>query len=168
MGEPVKAPEGLLDDEARRVLAVLERAVARICPPALAASRDDLVQAAHLRLLEIDARGEHPAPRSPSYLWQVAYTAVVDELRRLRRKALPLLDEEPRAAQESPELRRDLRACLDGLLAARRSAVVLHLQGFGAGEIATMLSLKAKSAQNLIYRGLADLRGCLSAKGHSA
>ena len=163
--EGARAPD--LSAEAQRVLEVLERAVARVCPPELASSRDDLVQVAHLRLLEIDARSEQPAPRSSSYLWQVAYTAVVDELRRLRRRAPPVLQEEPHAPQAPPGLRGDLRECLTALLAARRGAVVLHLEGFGAEEIARVLKLKPKAAQNLVYRGLADLRACLGGKGHA-
>ena len=171
MSEPLATPRDLArTDEVRRVLEALRRAIARTCPEELSSSRDDLVQAAQVRLLEIDARAEKTSPRSSSYLWQVAYTTVVDEIRRLRRQkaaAEARGGEEPLAPSPRPELRRDIRACLSGLLAARRAAVVLHLEGFGAEEIAAVLKLNPKSAQNLAYRAIADLRRCLRSKGHA-
>lgn len=149
------------------MLQALRAAVDRFCPPALRSSRDDLIQAAQLRLLEIDERGEQSAPRSTSYLWRVAYTTVVDEIRRLRRRGSwqQEEDDEAHAPQAKPQLRIDLRACLSALLAARRAAVILHLEGFRADEVASVLRADVKKAQNLVYRGLADLRRCLEAKG---
>jgi RNA polymerase sigma-70 factor (ECF subfamily) len=43
----------------------------------------------------------------------------------------------------------------------RRTAVTLHLQGFRTGEVAAALGWTEKQAENLVYRGLADLRACL-------
>ena len=155
--------------DAARILGALRRAVARACPAELASFREDLVQAAQLRLLEIDRRNEKTAPRSASYLWQVAYTTVVDEIRRLRRQqrlASAQPAEEPESAQSRPDLKQDIRACLADLLDARRAAVVLHLEGFSADEVASVLKVNQKRAENLAYRGMADLRACLEGKGH--
>ena len=46
--------------------------------------REDLVHAALLKLAE---RGQHEGSDVPkaSYLWKVAFTAVIDELRKIRR-----------------------------------------------------------------------------------
>ena len=42
---------------------------------------------------------------------------------------------------------------------------MLHLQGHSADETGALLGCSRKQAQNLTYRGLADLRGCLVARG---
>jgi RNA polymerase sigma-70 factor (ECF subfamily) len=115
-----------------------------------------------LRLLERPGAGEGTNPRGASYLWRVAYTVVIDEIRRFRRQ-------QRQAEQASggervtpgPEARSELLACLDGLQDRRRTAVILHLQGFRTGEVASALGWTEKQAENLVYRGLADLRACL-------
>ena len=140
---------------------VLIRAVERHCPPALAAHREDLVQLAIVRLLERPA-GEGSAPRGASYLWRVAYTVVIDEIRRFRRQqrqAEQLADSE--RGTPGPEARSEILDCLGGLQDRRRTAVTLHLQGFRTAEIAGGLGWTEKQAENLVYRGLADLRDCL-------
>jgi RNA polymerase sigma-70 factor (ECF subfamily) len=43
--------------------------------------------------------------------------------------------------------------------------VTLYLQGHTVPETARVLDWPAKRADNLVYRGLADLRQCLLAKG---
>src|SRR6516165_7922797 len=68
-----------------RIRQVLIRAVQRHCPPPLAAHREDFVQMALIRLLE-RTTGEETTARGTSYLWRVAYTVVIDEIRRFRRQ----------------------------------------------------------------------------------
>ena len=156
------------------------RAVARLCPNWLADRRDDLVQAAVMRVMRI---GDRPAPSgegnravSTSYLYKVAYSVLVDELRRLRRRRETDLDEEgvgPMAiARENPErttasreIGRGIRECLKAMKEERRLAVTLHLQGHSVPDTARILDWTPKRTENLVYRGLADLRGCLTAKG---
>jgi RNA polymerase sigma-70 factor (ECF subfamily) len=144
-----------------RVRQVLIRAVERHCPPALAAHREDLVQMALVRLLE-RPHGEGSTPRGASYLWRVAYTVVIDEIRRFRRQQRQA-EQLPAGEQRTPgpEARSELLECLAALQDRRRTAVTLHLQGFRAGEVATALGWTEKQAENLVYRGLADLRACL-------
>ena len=48
----------------------------------------------------------------------------------------------------------------------RRLAVMLHLQGHPVAEAARILGWTVKRTENLVYRGLADLRHCLICKGH--
>ncbi|HVP60416.1 MAG TPA: sigma factor-like helix-turn-helix DNA-binding protein [Myxococcaceae bacterium] len=144
-----------------RIRQVLIRAVERHCPPVLTAHREDLVQMALVRLLERPA-GEGTTPRGASYLWRVAYTVVIDEIRRLRRQqrqAEQLAGGE--GGTPGPEARSEFLECLGGLQDRRRSAVTLHLQGFRVGEVAAALGWTEKQAENLVYRGLADLRACL-------
>jgi RNA polymerase sigma-70 factor (ECF subfamily) len=44
-------------------------------------------------------------------------------------------------------------------------AVALHLQGHSVPDIGKLMSWAPKKADNLVYRGLADLRECLVSKG---
>jgi RNA polymerase sigma-70 factor (ECF subfamily) len=144
-----------------RIRQVLIRAVERHCPPALAAHREDLVQMALVRLLE-RPRGEGSTPRGASYLWRVAYTVVIDEIRRFRRQQRQA-EQLPAGEHRTPgpEARSELLECLAALQDRRRTAVTLHLRGFRTGEVATALGWTEKQAENLVYRGLADLRACL-------
>jgi len=144
-----------------RIRQVLIRAVERHCPPALAAHREDFVQMALVRLLERPG-GEGTSPRGASYLWRVAYTVVIDEIRRFRRQQRQSEQLAGGAGgAPGPEARSEILDCLGGLQERRRTAVTLHLQGFRTGEVAAALGWTEKQAENLVYRGLADLRACL-------
>lgn len=158
----------------------MARAVARLCPGWLADRRDDLVQAAVMRVMQIVGRGQAAGEGNPvlssSYLYKVAYSALVDEIRRVRRRRETDLEDEGVApvaiAKESPErtaasreIGRGIRDCLAQMKRERRLAVTLHLQGHSVPEAARILEWAAKRTENLVYRGLADLRECLMAKG---
>jgi RNA polymerase sigma-70 factor (ECF subfamily) len=54
--------------------------------------------------------------------------------------------------------------CLQAMAPYRRQAVALHLVGHSVPETAGLLSCTRKRAENLVYRGLADLRACLRKK----
>ena len=156
------------------------KAIARICPRWMTDRRDDLVQATVVRVMRIagkrSAGGERNQPFPTSYLYKVAYSVLVDEIRRVRRQRETGLDDEAVApvaiARENPErttaskeVGRSIQECLMGMKRERRLAVALHLQGHTVPEVARILDWAAKQAENLVYRGLADLRKCLMAKG---
>ena len=156
------------------------RAVARLCPSWLSNQRDDLVQAAVIRVMQIvdrDASGGDAARAlTSSYLYRVAHSALVDEIRRVRRRRESDLDEEGAApaavAQPDPEriaasreIGRGISDCLSRMSRERRLAVTLYLQGHSVPEASRVLDWSAKRTENLVYRGLADLRDCLRAKG---
>jgi RNA polymerase sigma-70 factor, ECF subfamily len=149
----------------------LRAAVARACPGDLASQREDLVQVALVRVLERERAAEQNAVRTASYLWRVAFSVTADELRRRRSEAGRTQGTEmrpvdpPEASAPGPELGLGIRECLSHLAEARRLAVLLHLQGFRAEEATRVLHWDVKRVQNLTYRGLADLRQCLSSKG---
>jgi RNA polymerase sigma-70 factor (ECF subfamily) len=160
----------------------LVRAVRTACPSWLAASREDLVQAAMIKVMGLLRRmgpgrhGEGNGPLAASYLYRVAYSAVVDEIRARRRRPETPIEEEHLAAQPTPqpdpatdargrEIGRGIRGCLEGMKEERRAAVTLHLLGHSVPEAARLLGWSAKQAENLVYRGLADLRSCLERKG---
>jgi RNA polymerase sigma-70 factor (ECF subfamily) len=154
------------------------RAVARLCPSWLSSQRDDLVQAAVMRVMQIMSR--QPADSDPefasSYLYKVAHSALVDEIRRANRRQETSLDapavdrvaitfDDPERAAASAEIGRHIQACLAAMGRDRRMAVALHLQGHSVPEAARLLDWPAKRTENLVYRGLADLRECLMSKG---
>ena len=181
MDETADTPNGLREDDYEQIRSDLVRAVTRICPPWLASRADDLVQVALLRVLEIHRRGEGNTRLSPSYLRKVAYSALVDEIRRWRRrKEVPLEADDggvdpaaerasgspdPEERSEGREIGDAIRDCLGRMVGPRRSAVVLHLQGHSVPEIGRLLGWDAKKADNLVYRGMSDLRECLGSKG---
>lgn len=171
------APAGELDLEALR--RDLKRAVARTCPPWLSDRAEDIVQVALMRVLEIHRKREGNAEFTSFYLRKAAYSAMVDEIRRLRRRQeVPLENEssevvfEPAAESADPERHavareagRAIRDCLARLVRPRQMAVTLNLQGHSVPDVGRLLGWSTKKAENLVYRGMADLRGCLDAKG---
>jgi len=166
------------EDDYGRLRADVARVVAHVCPAWLASRSDDLVQAVLMRVVAAQKQHEGAGEFSTFYLRKAAHSALVDEIRRWRRRqevALPAAAEEgggPVAAQPDPErdsagrqLGRAIRDCLKTLVRPRRLAVVLNLQGHSVPEVAQLLRWSPKRAENLVYRGLADLRGCLERRG---
>jgi len=153
----------------------LEQAVSRVCPPRLADRKDDIVQAGMLRVMRAAERGERRFNKT--YLKKTAYSAMIDEIRKLRddRETSIDVDDRPEPADvEAPSPERHSQAqqigvaiqeCLGHIKADRQRAVTLHLQGHSAPEIGRLLTWGTKRAENFIYRGMAQLRDCLSRKG---
>ncbi|HEX4959961.1 MAG TPA: RNA polymerase sigma factor [Thermoanaerobaculia bacterium] len=160
----------------------LVRAVDRVCPRWMADKADDLVQVALMRVMEIQKRKEGTAEFTSFYLRRAAYSAMIDEIRRLRRRQEVSLeggsDEEegvvfdpaapapdPERASASREVGQAIRDCLGRMVPPRRHAVTLNLQGHSVPEIGKLLGWTGKKAENLVYRGMSDLRTCLGEKG---
>lgn len=155
----------------------LVAAMRRVCPPSIADEAEDLVQRSMIKLMKSQKKTEGDPGFSASYLWRVAYTAVIDEIRRRdRRREVPLIEDTaaaiPASSQPDPEREATsrsigdaIRDCLLGMVDTRRRAVTLHLVGHTVPEIARLLDQRSKQADNLVYRGMADLRRCLSGKG---
>ncbi len=174
--------ERLTDElDLAQIRSVLSRAVARVCPPWLSDRKDDLIQVAAMRVMDLWNRREGTRSFSTSYLYKVAYSALVDEIRRVRRRREVALEADPEedgpprelaASSDDPERRamsrevgRGIQSCLETLLPERRQAVALHLLGHSVQDSARILDFPFKRTENLIYRGLADLRACLQEKG---
>ena len=156
----------------------LSRAVASACPGWLADKSEDIVQVSLMRVMEIRKKSEEDRRFSSSYLWRTAYSALIDEIRRLRRRQEVPLDEEgedrPEVTVASPgpeqmargrQIGEGIRSCLESLVRPRRLAVTLYLQGHTVPQVARLAGWSPKRADNLVYRGLADLRQCLTERG---
>jgi RNA polymerase sigma-70 factor (ECF subfamily) len=139
---------------------------------------EDIVQLAMIRVAKaLDARSEGDGPLPTSYLWRVAYTTTIDELRKMRGHertrerateagvAQPGAALAPDAAVEAGELGDAIRVCVGALSPNRRRAVTLYLQGHSVPESGELLGWTRKKTENLVFRGLADLRRCLKSKG---
>ncbi|HTE54434.1 MAG TPA: sigma-70 family RNA polymerase sigma factor [Kofleriaceae bacterium] len=160
----------------------LVKAVGRVCPPWLSAHRDDLVQSAMLRILEIRNRDEADRTFSASYLRKVAHAVLVDEIRRLRhRSEVPLAGDsgaggdecdgpsprvtDPERRLQDRQLGQVIGECLRTIKTERRQALVLFLEGHSVPEAARILGWGHKKTENVIFRGRADLRRRLELMG---
>lgn len=164
------------DELLERIRARVVRSVSRVCPAWLAAEADDMVQVAMIKVVrELGAREGNTVPPS-SYLMKVAYSAMVDEIRRRRRmRETPLEDaaepvtlraaDDPERMTEARRIATGVTECLARLAGPRRLAVTLVLQGHTAPEAGRLLGWTVKKVENLVRRGMADLRVCLTAKG---
>jgi RNA polymerase sigma-70 factor (ECF subfamily) len=176
--EPARA-----DSRWTTLAATMARAVRRQCPAWLGNDAQDIAQAALTKVMAAERKNEGERPLSSFYLHRVAHSALVDEIRRRKRRqevslegAAESADEarsfEP-AAQGDPEseasfseLGTAVRDCLQGAKRERRLAVTLYLHGHSVPEAARILGWDVKRTENLVYRGLADLRQCVMGKGH--
>ena len=117
-----------------------------------------------------ETNDEFPA----SYLRKVAYSAMVDEIRRQRSRReipletttgeeMPVPEARPSPERESfgREISTGIRRCLETLVEPRKLAVTLHLLGYKVPQIAQKMGWNTKRASNLVYRGLDGLRECL-------
>ena len=171
---PHRSSSGVDFAEIRSKLVI---SVRRVCPRWLSDRADDIVQDAMIRVLDWQKKNEDRDQPSSSYLWKVAYSATVDEIRRARRrrenpvemeileKQGPVDEQGPLQAAVSRDLAQALGGCLKRLRENRRLIVGFHLLGHTLAESEELSGWDGKKVQNLLYRGLADLRQCLSAKG---
>ncbi|HEV3077219.1 MAG TPA: RNA polymerase sigma factor [Thermoanaerobaculia bacterium] len=168
----------LTEKDYTRLRADVVRVVSHVCPGWLASRSDDLVQAVLMRVIQTQRKREETAELSTFYLRKVAHSVLVDEIRRLRRRrevplngrsegeVAPVVPEpDPEHQAAGRQLGRAIRECLQTLVSPRRLAVVLNLQGHSVPEVGRLLRWSAKRAENLVYRGLADLRACLERRG---
>ena len=132
-----------------------------------------------MRVMQVIGRksveSEGDPPLASSYLYKVAYSALVDEIRRVRRRRETTLDpggafpatvtESPERIAAATEIGVGIQDCLTRLKRERRLAVALYLQGHSVPAAARVLDWSVKRTENLTYRGLADLRACLMLKG---
>jgi RNA polymerase sigma factor (sigma-70 family) len=169
--------EAEAEDRLEQIHARLRTAVRHACPHRLADHADDIVQLATIRLLELAKKSGGLEERKPSYLKAVAYSIVVDEIRRrYRRREITVGDgpametnpapvPDPERLAGASELGRGIVGCLRRLRDPRRRAVALHLQGYTIPEVAVSLGFTVKKTEHLAHRGIADLRQCLARKG---
>ena len=170
------APGVLSGNEIDFLIRKVAAAVRRSCPPYLASQAEDIAQEVLVQLLRKLQRTEGNATFSSIYLLKAAHGVTVDAIRRRSRcreqtglegemDAYPRTGPDPEREAIGRSLGRQIRRCLERVLVSRRLAVTLHLLGCSIPEIAQRLSCAVKAAENRVYRGMKDLRECLTREG---
>lgn len=182
--EPVKALPDRADGDGAFASETVEQlrrrvvsAVRRTCPSWFSQHAEDIVQNVLIQLLRSLRRSEGKQTFSAIYLEKAAYGATVNELRRRSRRREEPVEEEalmektpvdavsPERGAASSEIAGGIVDCLARLARPRRLAATLYLHGCTVREAAVDLGWSVKKTENLVYRGLADLRRCLADKG---
>jgi RNA polymerase sigma-70 factor (ECF subfamily) len=160
----------------RRLLGTIRR----VCPSWLSDHAEDIAQEAMIKVTGVLQReGERDRSLPASYLNKVAYHATVDAIRRHRQRRLSEVAMEngldgspehaafgdPEKARVSGGIMEGVQQCLEDLVESRRLAVILRLQGHSVPEIASLLGWPQTRANNLVFRGMKDLKRCLAKKG---
>ena len=179
---PARAPAGTQShaDPVERYLVeigpLLRRIVGSVCGGSLGIDPAEIEQDVRVRLWRILSAEKIVAP-SASYVYRTAATAVIDAVRRVRARREDSLEVNGHASTDAlpahagddiaarTELKELLQRAIERLAADRRRAVRLHLQGLTTHEIAQALDWTEPKARNIVYRGLAELRGALKDLG---
>jgi RNA polymerase sigma factor (sigma-70 family) len=138
---------------------------------------DEVIQQVRIRLWHAHGDSEQIRRAPASYIYRTAVTAALDLIRRRRAQRqdmmVPIEDEEgkvpstptPERSLESSELAEQVARAIDTLPDSRRPVVRMYLAGYPREEISSLLGWSEAKTRNLLYRGLADLRGTLTAQG---
>ncbi len=139
---------------------------------------DEVFQEVRIRLWRSDPGRGNPASTPASYVYRTAMSAAIDLLRRRRaRRETPAGLERPSGearlgaspAADAPLIDRELGEAIarevDGLTPDRAGVVRLYLSGYTREEIADLFDWSEPRTRHLLYRGLADLRERLQARG---
>jgi RNA polymerase sigma-70 factor (ECF subfamily) len=166
-------------DRCRRLLLLVSRrhGLSRV-------ERDEIEQDVRIRLWRALGRGAQLQTMSAAYVYRAAVSAALDLARRQNaRRAVPLVEQrdshemplyrppetcEPWDRLERAEVQEQITRALGELADRRRKVVGLYLLGYVREEIATLLGWSEPTTRNLLYRGLADLRACLTRGGISS
>jgi RNA polymerase sigma factor (sigma-70 family) len=139
---------------------------------------DEIFQEVRIRLWQARPAGENLSTLGASYVYRTAVSAVLDVIRRRRAKRESSIDakrvstevalasvESPERDAEGSELGSQIWRAVEELPKSRRPAVRMYLAGYPREEIARTLGWSEAKTRNLLYRGLADLRELLTARG---
>jgi RNA polymerase sigma-70 factor (ECF subfamily) len=137
---------------------------------------DELMQAIRLRLWHARGSPEQIEATPASYVYRTATTAALDLIRArrtLREEPIDMVHdhggiataESAEAAVEGAELVSLVARAVDEIIPSRRPVLRMYLAGYDREEIAGLLGWTEAKTRNLLYRGLADLRGLLTARG---
>lgn len=138
---------------------------------------DELVQAVRLRLWHARTSAEQIEATPASYVYRTATTAALDLIRARRARREDPIDVVSNvrlsggsavpadAAALSGDLAAIVAATVDQVTPSRRPVLRMYLAGYDREEIAGLMGWSEARTRNLLYRGLADLRELLLARG---
>jgi RNA polymerase sigma factor (sigma-70 family) len=134
---------------------------------------DEVFQDVRIRLWNARA-SEQISDTSTSYVYKAAASAALDLIRRRRggvpTESLDMVDaptpaKDPEQSLVATELTKAVNAAVDCIPPTRRPVVRMYLMGYPREEIAQLMGWTEAKTRNLLYRGLADLREALTARG---
>ena len=151
-----------------RYAGLISDAIRRVCARHYGYVVPDVRQEVHLALWRQLEAGNNPE-REASYVYKVALTTALREVRRIQREREVVAEKElvSERLQETNEPDRDveraasLSAALDLLEGRQRQAVKAYLAGFNHQEVAELLGISASQARHAIYRGIEKLNGAM-------
>jgi len=142
---------------------------------------DDIEQEVRIRLWRALERDRNSVFHA-SYIQKVVLSVVIDAIRRAKVRATESLSDDDESAstngieQENrarPEHEAQdsqtfsaIKRCLEELPANRRTAVMLHLQGYSLDEISEISGVSSEAARKLISRSLPQLKARLTELGY--
>jgi RNA polymerase sigma-70 factor (ECF subfamily) len=137
---------------------------------------DEVMQEVRIRLWRTKPTSEQIAGVGSSYVYRTAVSAALDLMRRRRTLRVGLAESiddadlaaptpDPHASTEALELSEQVARAVETIPATRRPVVRMYLAGYPREEIADLLGWSEAKTRNLLYRGLADLRGRLTEWG---
>lgn len=137
---------------------------------------EDIEQDVKIKIWKFVKKGKK-VDNLPSYIKKVAYTATVDELRKMCKQApyqnpsrLRLLYAEmenlpngiedllPDTALEKKEIMKKLKAQIDALSENRKQVLHLYVMGWSVEEICEFLHWDKTKVRHLLYRGIEQLK----------
>jgi RNA polymerase sigma factor (sigma-70 family) len=136
---------------------------------------EEVVQEVRIRIWK--ARADTVGELQAAYIHRTAVSAALDIIRRRRSEArfgssdpeddVVTTDRtlDAQRGLEVAEMEAGVAQMVETLAPPRRPVVRMYLQGYSREEIAELLGWSEGKTRNLLYRGLADLRSMLTAKG---
>ncbi len=141
------------------------------------AELDELMQSVRLRIWRARETSEQIATTSSSYVYRTAVSAALDIIRARRKREEPIdaiaeqdahqmrVEPSPQHSLEHAELEGAVMRAVEEITPSRRPVVKMFLVGYEREEIAHLMGWSDSKTRNLIYRGLAELRVILTARG---
>ncbi|HXV85245.1 MAG TPA: sigma-70 family RNA polymerase sigma factor [Gemmatimonadales bacterium] len=141
------------------------------------AELDELMQSVRLRIWRARGTSEQITLTPTSYVYRTAVSAALDLVRARRTREDPLdamtgpsehlvaPEGGAEANLELSELTEAVWRAVEGITPSRRPVLRMYLAGYEWDDIATFLGWSPAKTRNLLYRGLADLRAALTARG---
>jgi len=136
---------------------------------------DDLFQEVKIKIWRVLGH-QKKINNYTAYIRKIVDSTVIDQLRKVKRqesifnreKEKKITEQKthyPHIALQENDLKATIVKAVDSLLESRRKAVQLYLLNMSIEDIASFYSWSKDKARNLLYRGLADLRGKLRQAG---
>jgi RNA polymerase sigma-70 factor (ECF subfamily) len=139
---------------------------------------DELMQSVRLRLWRARGSSEQIAAVPTSYVYRTARSAALDMVRSHRARREECIDTVGEGVAreldggfsaedrlDGQELAALVGHLVEEITPSRRPVLRMYLAGYERAEIAALMGWSEAKTRNLLYRGLADLRGLLTAQG---